>query len=152
MWSRFIEIYGDGEITSVGKKIGGKVEENINLGITSPDLGFTNACAIRMSYALNYSGVMITHGTWNTVSGKDKNWYIYRVKDMTKFLTHSFGKPDIVKRNPQQNDFINQKGIIVFNVGGWGDASGHTTLWNGNSCSDRCYFPLAAEASLWLLK
>ena len=31
-------------------------------------------------------------------------------------------------------------GIIVFKVSGWGDASGHVTLWNGNDCGDSCYF------------
>jgi hypothetical protein len=27
----------------------------------------------------------------------------------------------------------NRKGIVVFEVSGWGDASGHFTLWNGTS-------------------
>ena len=33
----------------------------------------------------------------------------------------------------------------------WSDASGHATLWNGNTCSDHCYFPMSSEASIWLL-
>lgn len=37
--------------SAVGKLIGGKVEENIKAGF------FTNACAIRLSYAFNYSGM-----------------------------------------------------------------------------------------------
>ena len=40
-------------LNEVGKKIGGKVQYNIDQGI------FQNACAIRMSYALNYSGVPV---------------------------------------------------------------------------------------------
>ncbi len=152
MWSKFNEIYGDGTVASVGKKIGGKVEENIKLGEKDPESGFTNACAIRMSYALNYSGVTVTRGSWSTVSGGDKKWYIFRVVDMMRFLNHSFGKSDKIKKSPKQSDFAKQQGIIVFNVSGWSSASGHATLWNGNSCSDNCYFPLATEASLWILK
>jgi len=152
IWSKFIEIYGDGKITSVGEKIGGKVEENIKLGITDPDSGFTNACAIRMSYALNYSGVTITRGSWKTVSGADKKWYIYRVQDLRTFLANSFGKPDEVKRSPNPSDFAKRKGIIVFNVSGWSDASGHVSLWDGNKCSDTCHFPIATEVSLWSLE
>lgn len=53
LWHHFSIIYGDGSVGSVGQKIGGKVGENIKLGITDPKAGFTNACAIRMSYAFN---------------------------------------------------------------------------------------------------
>ncbi len=75
-------MYGIGKITSVGDLIGGKVKQNIDLWIKEPLLGFTNACAIRMSYALNYSGILIKRGVWKTVSGTDKKWYIYRVRDL----------------------------------------------------------------------
>ncbi len=86
MWSNFLNIYGDGKVSSVGTKIGGKVGENIALGAKAPHLGFTNACAIRMSYALNFSGVPVTRGPWDTVSGGDNKWYIYRLRDLLEFL------------------------------------------------------------------
>jgi hypothetical protein len=105
-----------------------------------------------MSYTLNYSGIPITHGAWASVSGADKRQYIYRVSDMLKFLVSTFGKPDRTLKNPKPADFSKDKGILVFSVPGWSDASGHATLWNGNSCSDHCYFPVATEASIWLLK
>lgn len=151
MWANFSTIYGDGTVTSVGTKIGGKVGENIELGIKDPTQGFTNACAIRMSYALNYSKLPINRGVWNTVSGEDKKWYIYRVKDLLIFLTQSFGQPDKTVKNPKPTDFSGLKGILVFKVT-WADASGHATLWDGIACSDHCYFPQATEASLWKLK
>ncbi|MDB5800364.1 MAG: hypothetical protein JWL63_1303 [Rhodocyclales bacterium] len=151
MWTNFVSIYGDGTVAIVGKKIGGKVEENIELGIKDPKAGFTNACAIRMSYSLNNSSVPITRGAWSTVSGGDKKWYIYRVKDLLSFLRHSFGRPDKTVKNPKSGDFAKLKGILVFNVP-WGDASGHATLWDGGTCSDHCHFPIATEASIWLLK
>lgn len=151
MWHHFIVIYGDGSVPSVGKKIGGKVQENIELGVKDPKIGFTNACAIRMSYSLNNSGISIPKGVWKTVSGSDKKQYIYRVSDLIKYLSQTFGKPDKSVRNPKPSDFARLKGILVFGVH-WSDATGHATLWNGSVCSDHCYFPVAAEASIWLLK
>ncbi len=151
MWSNFIAIYGSGNVINVGKKIGGKVKVNIDLGAKDPRLGFTNACAIRMSYALNYSGAVVTRGVWKTVSGSMGKWYIYRVKDLLKYLNHKFGAPDKVVANPKPADFKGYQGILVFNVS-WRDATGHVTLWDGKSCSDNCYFPVASEASLWSLK
>jgi hypothetical protein len=150
MWHHFVAIYGNGSVPNVGEKIGGKVRENIELGIKDPKAGFTNACAIRMSYSLNNSGVLISRGAWKTVSGGDKRQYIYRVSDLIKYLTLTFGKPDKTVKNPKPSDFAGKKGILVFGVQ-WSDATGHATLWNGITCSDRCYFPVAAEASIWLL-
>jgi len=150
-WTHFKKVYGKGNIASVGDLIGGKVKQNIDLGIKDPILGFTNACAIRMSYALNNSGVLIERGVWKTVSGGNKKWYIYRVRDLLKYLKNSFGKPDKIVKKPKANDFKGMKGILVFTVN-WRDATGHVTLWNGNTFSDTCHFPVASEASLWVLK
>ncbi|CAO95667.1 type VI secretion system amidase effector protein Tae4 [Erwinia tasmaniensis] len=149
-WQRFSEINID--VSSVGKKIGGNVGANITLGEQDPAQGFTNACAIRMSYTLNYSGAKVERGVWKTVSGDDKNWYIYRVKDLLTYMHKKYGKPDKIVKNPKPGDFQNLKGILVFAVNGWSDASGHATLWNGSVCSDHCYFPISNEGSIWLLK
>ena len=151
MWTNFAIVYGKGEIAQVGETIGGKVGENIALGFKDPKLGFTNACAIRLSYSLNYSGHPILRGPWNTVSGGDKKLYLYRVKDLLTYLNSKFGPPDKTTKSPKPSDYYGLKGILVFDVS-WNDASGHATLWDGSSCSDHCYFPVAASASLWLLK
>lgn len=152
MWKKFIEIYGDGTVIAVGKKIGGRVNDNIELGVTNPKDGFTNGCAIRLSYSLNYSGFKVGRGVWKTVSGADKLWYMYRVRDLRTYLRKHFGKPDKSVTNPKPENFANMKGIIAFEVNGWSDASGHATMWNGKTCSDHCYFAEASEASLWVLK
>lgn len=151
MSSNFSTIYGDGTVPSVGRKIGGKVGDNIALGVKDPKAGFTNGCAIRMSYALNYSSSPVPRGTWSTVSGGDGKWYIFRVRDLIAYLHHAFGKADKTVKSPKPSDFAGMKGILVFNVQ-WRDATGHVTLWNGLTCSDHCYFPMASEASLWVLK
>ena len=150
-WLQFSTIYGDGTVAFVGKKIGGKVGQNIALGTTDPNAGFTNACAIRMSYTLNYSGAPVVGGQWSTVSGADKRQYIYRVRDLLTYFRQAFGKADKTIKNLKPTDFAGLRGILVFSVSGWHDASGHATLWDGRTCSDHCYFPVAAEASLWLL-
>jgi hypothetical protein len=152
MWSHFSAIYGDGNTASVGKKIGGKVQQNIETGLSHTDAGFKNACAIRMSYSLNYSGVQVGTGEWATVSGADKKLYIYRVKDLLKYLQTNFGEADKTVNSPKPIDFEGMKGILVFNVSGWSNASGHATLWDGRTCSDHCHFPISREASIWLLK
>lgn len=36
--------------------------------------------------------------------------------------------------------FAGKTGVLIFDVSGWGDASGHVTLWNGRDCGDTCYF------------
>lgn len=33
-----------------------------------------------------------------------------------------------------------EHGVILFEVSGWQDASGHASLWDGSGCYDHCYF------------
>ncbi len=150
MWQHFSTVKVD--VKAVGKIIGGVVERNIEIGIKDPFHGFTNACAIRMSYCLLHSGIVIPQGKWSSVSGRDKKQYIYRVNDMTKLLEALFGKPDKTVTNASEKDFIGMKGILVFNTQGWSNATGHTTLWDGRTCSDSCYFPKSYKVSIWSLK
>lgn len=152
-WNRFSEV--NVNVQRVGGIIGGKVELNINAGV------FENACPIRMSYVLNYTGLPIpSNSRYATVSGKDKKKYIYRVNDMMDFLVGVLGKPDLTENSPTPTSFNGKQGIILFQGNGWSNARGHVTLWNGNVCSDACHFIGGAEngsfvptlASLWILK
>jgi hypothetical protein len=148
------ETYPEGVIESlqkVGDRIGGHVKLNFDLGIKDirdhPDqypthpAGFTNACATRMSYVLNYCGVHIAKSSlWQTVTGADNNNYIYRVEGIRAFLLHTFGDADIVKGPTARiEDFQGKKGIMVFDLN-FSDASGHATLWNGRNAVDEDYF------------
>jgi hypothetical protein len=150
-WSKFSEI--NIPVAQVGKKIGGKVEQNISDGI------FQNACPIRMSYVLNYTGVPIPRVGYAVVSGADKKWYMYRVNDMMSFLAMTFGKADKTVKNPRTCDFAGLKGLIVVTGSGWTNARGHVTLWDGTNCSDSCHLLADPDngtftpeiASLWSL-
>ncbi|WP_195432895.1 type VI secretion system amidase effector protein Tae4 [Morganella morganii] len=144
MWTNFARI--NVSVKEVGKKIGGKVQYNIDQGI------FQNACAIRMSYALNYSGVPVSRSPrWATSSGADKKWYIFKVADLIDFLESALGAPDMTAKSKKEMEaFQGKKGLVVFNVS-WEDATGHATLWDGSGCSDTCYYQSASEAKLWIL-
>lgn len=149
----FKEVYGDigKSVSAVGSKIGGKVDYNINV-VPVGKGRFENACAIRLSYVLNNNGVKIPFINGQTVSGKDGNWYIYKVTTIIKFMKMKFGEPDVTFKNPNEVLLSKHKGILVFEVDAWRDATGHATIWDGAHCSDKCYFPLAQKAYLWKLK
>jgi RHS repeat-associated protein len=129
-----------------------------------------NSCALRLSWALNKSGLDINPKLLPNAlywTGADGKFYMMRVAEMEKYLTIVLGEPDIVKTKGTTDitpsDFGGKRGIIDFTVSGWGDATGHFTLFNGNKCEHDCYFQqdLNAEGEdkvkttkvrLWILK
>ncbi|MDR2092667.1 MAG: type VI secretion system amidase effector protein Tae4 [Azoarcus sp.] len=120
---------------------------------------WVNTCAVRMSYILNYCGVLVYEmpGT-KIVTGGDRRKYFFRVRDVIKFLKERWGEPDIIVNNPPTHietrnpdgtvtpgafggKLAGKKGVILFEVPeAWGDAEGHATLFNGAECYDDCYF------------
>ncbi|MCL2161764.1 MAG: type VI secretion system amidase effector protein Tae4 [Betaproteobacteria bacterium] len=148
-------------VPEVGRKIGGKV--NFNINEVQGRGKWTNACAVRMSYVLNRTGFPVQRGRFLTVSGADGMWYMPRVDDIIPYLEGVFGDPDIevghAKHAPAPDDFEGMKGILAVTVDGWGDATGHVTLWNGSMCSDACYLAenphnrpyTPRKARLWVL-
>ena len=119
----------------------------------NPD-SYTNACALRLSRSLNYSGYKIKkrESGFYTVKGDDKLSYLLRVKEMIKLIKSKFGTPTSTFNSSStsmasvSNKLAGKTGIIVFDVSGWSDATGHVTLWNGNTCGDSCYFTPHAPA------
>ncbi len=142
-------------VKEVGNKIGGKVKTNTESGV------FQNACPIRMSYVLNYSGVPIpARSRYAVVTGDDHKAYMYRVNDMMDFLRATFGTPDLEVKSPRLSSFAGKQGILLIKGHGWQNARGHVTLWNGTFCSDTCHLTGDPEngsftpdvAALWVLK
>ena len=173
MWLRFQDVapaadesYPNGVIASlkiVGDKIGGHVKTNFDLGVkdiqdhptqypTQP-IGFTNACATRLSYVLNYNGIHVPKSPlWKSVTGADHNNYIYQVDGMRVFLQQTFGDPDIKEgTTARPEDFKGKKGIMVFDLH-FSDASGHATLWNGTKAIDEDFFHPRAGLTLSAVK
>ncbi len=121
---------------------------------------YANTCAVRMSYGLNRSGLKLGKAPSKGGSEKGGDGYTYwiRVKDLKKELETRFKGADeelalpvvtaaqiadkpkaeaaFSDRVTKAREFITKKlgkrnGIVVFEVSGWGDASGHFTLWDG---------------------
>jgi hypothetical protein len=104
-----------------------------------------------MSYVLNNTGYKIPYIPNQTVSGKNGSWYIYKVKTIIQYLEKIFGEPDHTIENPTAAKISSYKGIIVFEVDEWSNASGHVTIWDGVDCSDACYFTQSKKAHIWEL-
>jgi hypothetical protein len=112
--------------------IGGGLPENYQKNPYS----WENSCAIRMSKALNYSGIKLPKAPsrGGNINGKDGFNYWIRVKDLQPELIRQLKsiKPLDKKAAPGiVSEFENKKGIIVFDVAGWANATGHFTLWDG---------------------
>ncbi|MYN29882.1 type VI secretion system amidase effector protein Tae4 [Duganella levis] len=122
--------------------------------------GYENSCAVRMSYGLNRSGLTLAKGGGASIQGGDGYWYWLRVADLKAELARRFKGVDeelgltvipktllkddaalalqIKERVRQGQEFIDTRlagknGIVAFEVSGWGDASGHFTLWDGSA-------------------
>lgn len=116
---------------SIWHLVGGKVLQNAKSGV------FNNSCAIRLSHALNKSGETIPFLKGQTSSGKNppKWWYIFRVTQMKSYLMQKYGTPTVYKSR-EKFEKCAPKGILVLDVPGWSDASGHATLWDGKTTID----------------
>jgi hypothetical protein len=127
--------YPRGESSTVKRLIGG----NVNLGWV------TNTCVIRVSRALNYSGAAVPGNMpgLSTIRGGDGKRYAYRVNEFQRFLTAHVRPPDV------EGDVAGHKGVIMFKVDIWNDATGHFDLWNGSECAHKAYFSEASAVYLW---
>lgn len=125
---------------------------------------YQNTCAVRMSYALNRSGLKMgpAPSSGGSVEGGDGYVYWIRVTDLKAHLAKQFKGADeeltlatipasMIKDVPAMQEKYKERralaqawldtklagrsGIVVFNVTGWGDASGHFTLWDGKAKS-----------------
>ena len=122
------------QTTDLYDDIGGGLPDRLK----ADPINWENSCAIRMSKGLNYSGVVLPWALskGGTVVGKDKYKYWIRVNDMKTYLGEKFGlkKDDIIEAaggKSAVDEFKGKKGIIVFDVTGWSNATGHFTLWDG---------------------
>lgn len=132
-WNVLKTLYPALDAGTVFKDIGGKVELNYDIGV------FSNACATRVSKALNGAGSVHSIPFFKEIgpngkleaqvsSGKNRNWYIFRVKMLMKHLISKYGKPEKFSPSEYKTELKRRKGIIIFEVTGWSDATGHADL------------------------
>lgn len=75
-WAASMRIYDPANSgAKVAQIIGGYVEKNINN--PDPQQKWSNTCAVRMSYILNQSEMMIPRIPGQTVSGGDSRQYFF---------------------------------------------------------------------------
>jgi hypothetical protein len=130
------------------------------IGGEAKDRDITNTCTIRMSHALNATGIAVPH-VWEAITnrrGANGKYYIIRVANFRTWLTHKMGKPDVDFRKTagdafDRNQIRGMQGIIAFEIG-FSDATGHFDLWYGDKFSHEAaagkdYFALATRISLW---
>ncbi|ENJ4190335.1 hypothetical protein AB1D72_004418, partial [Salmonella enterica subsp. enterica serovar Carswell] len=79
-----------------------KISKALGLDADSP--AYENTCALRMSYALNHSGVKLgkAPGNGGMVVGDDRLNYWLRVKDLKNQLINLFGNADISLKYPDK--------------------------------------------------
>jgi hypothetical protein len=170
-WADMSKYYPNESVSS--DKFYPMVGKNYAATVMSDPDNYANTCAARMSYALNRSGMKLPVAPdGGNMKGDDGLNYWLRVKQLKKRLADQFGKPDkelahkhidrtsqkdlVKERIDKTNKFLDEikpiKGIVVFEVEGWKDATGHFTLWDGkdlkyvgegdhnNRSSDEYYF------------
>lgn len=153
-WKILLQHFPNKGAGIVFTEIGGKVKLNYDIGV------FKNACAIRISKALNFSGDIHKIPFYKTKNsdGKDviqvssggkKYWYIYRVKVMSQYLTETYGPPKIYQPSSYKSSIARKKGIIIYEVSGWSDATGHADLWNGSDSVGTDYGGKANRILFW---
>jgi hypothetical protein len=142
--------------------VGGDVAKAYNDGEAKDPTNnpYANTCALRMSVALNKSGndldIKINNNkgeSMYTLTGGDKKEYALRKNDIKDYMKAKYGKADLITKSTdkdfdeQISKIQGQKGVIVFDVSGWGNATGHITIYDGNgNCGHDCYFKDAIEA------
>ena len=180
------EILKVGNAEEVFSYIGGKLNEARIEAKKRKERGemvntYDNACATRVSYALNYGGMIINNAilvSGTKWQGKDQylyytgvsgikgllleNWkqlkpysqtnnrdfykifYDHRKEPYTTLISYGkiINEQRVNKIRKDNLDFfhilcsLNIKGIVTMVIDGWGDAGGHTTLWNINHFLD----------------
>lgn len=137
LWDAYAEV-GQSAAPDVYALVGGNVAD---LHTANP-ADYSNACALRMSRAFNYGGYPVPSGTIipgtniYRVRGGDSKPYILRVDGVIHFIRHNWGAPDRTFQPNETGQLAGLKGLIVIEVQGWSDATGHVTLWDGSTTAD----------------
>ncbi|WP_175636573.1 T6SS effector amidase Tae4 family protein [Pedobacter ghigonis] len=114
---------------------------------------YSNACAVRVSRALNYSGVVVPSISGQTEKGTDnKNYFLsaanlnaWMKKTFTTYTTFTGAQGGKNGRNFPT--LLNGKKGIYIMIPNYPAyfASGHADVWNGTNCNGECYFNIEAD-------
>jgi len=110
----------------------------------SDPANYSNACALRVSRALNYSGITIP-ALRGTETGSDGKNYFLSAQNLNAWMRKTFGPPTdhFTKAQGGTNGenfpslIDGKKGIYSMVASGW-VATGHADLFNGRYCDRGC--------------
>jgi len=141
MWTSFPDHIQYPTMGALYRHLGGVAEQNI------PQRGFGengNACASRMSVAMNKGGAPINYARAQgararSIGAADRSRIIYGVADLKRYLIATLGQPPLDGVIPFDSAFRGKSGIIAFGVTGWDNAVGHIALFNGATYREPAY-------------
>ncbi|MEO6176880.1 MAG: type VI secretion system amidase effector protein Tae4 [Flavobacterium circumlabens] len=125
---------------------------------------YDNACAIRVSRGLNYSGKPIPvfrnkNGQQRSEKGSDGLNYILDASSLLSYMLKAYSDtPPLHLKNKTAQEYekaLNGKWgiyIMVPKADGTFTASGHADFFSQSGCLSACYFNKAAEIYFWELK
>lgn len=115
----------------------------------------TNTCALKVSYALNGSGIIIPDLAGQTLEGSDGKFYFLNAKALCEWMKKTFINyeeyEDSEYSNPNIHTLLNgQKGIIIsiYNVGG---VTGHSDIYLGSGCASYLNCAVGGTVFWWNL-
>ena len=133
----------------------------------------TNTCAVRLSKALNYSGVNIPHIPRKTFIGKDGKYYFKAAYEINLWMRKTFGTNPKTSTTPYNanhfqisgieagvnggnlpNLLNGKKGIYSIYSSDFSWASGHADmLYDNSNCANNCHFGDAPifRLDVWIL-
>ena len=124
--------------SAVYKMIGG----NVLLNHKNQPKAFEDACALRISVALNSIGYTISYQKDKTLSGDINNdkkgeWYYYRAADVKDFIERKFGHFSKIN---SLKDIKGRKGFIYYGACEWRKGRGeHIDLYDGTTVENHDY-------------
>ncbi|WP_229665897.1 T6SS effector amidase Tae4 family protein [Flavobacterium suaedae] len=133
----------------------------------------TNTCAVRLSKALNYSGVDIPHIPGKTFKGADNLYYFKAAYEINLWMRKTFGTNPATSSTPYNSNHIKytgtqagengvnlpsllsgKKGIYSLYSSNFQWATGHADiLYSNSTCGNNCHFYDApiARIDIWIL-
>lgn len=147
-WLDMIKNYPGGNISieKIYETISKNLLKEFKSYSSNVDNPWENTCAFRMSRGLNLSGATLPKddikyrakgAKSGVLIGDDNKNYWFRVSELKLWLNENLGSPEVDEIGGVGivDKFKGKKGIIVFDVTGWRNATGHFTLWDGKDLS-----------------
>ncbi|OYQ49907.1 hypothetical protein CHU92_00240, partial [Flavobacterium cyanobacteriorum] len=167
-WEDFQAAYPTESSEYIYDAVGGELAQ---LKINYPVLT-RNGCALKVSRALNYSGVIIPDIP-GTFEGADGKFYFVNAKALDTWMKETFGTNPATVTTPYNEKHYqydsadggvnggnfktllsNKKGIYTMlpEDPAAFQASGHCDIFDGVKCKAGCYYPAASEVNIWVLE